>query len=53
MSASGPIKRGKGTGFSGVENPLFFRDNTLMLYGDAKNVLGSLVKEIKALDEGH
>lgn len=47
------IKRGKGTGFSGVENPLFFRDNTRMLYGDAKSVLGSLVKEIKALDEGH
>ena len=47
------IKRGKGTGFSGVENPLFFRDNTLMLYGDAKSVLGSLVKEIKALDDGH
>ncbi|MBI3567359.1 MAG: NAD(P)(+) transhydrogenase (Re/Si-specific) subunit beta [Gemmatimonadetes bacterium] len=47
------IKRGKGTGFSGVENPLFFRDNTLMLYGDAKSVLGSLVKEVKALDEGH
>ncbi len=47
------IKRGKGTGFSGVENPLFFRDNTLMLYGDAKSVLGALIKEIKALDEGH
>ncbi|HVT39462.1 MAG TPA: NAD(P)(+) transhydrogenase (Re/Si-specific) subunit beta [Gemmatimonadaceae bacterium] len=47
------IKRGKGTGFSGVENPLFTRDNTLMLYGDAKGVLGNLVKEIKALDEGH
>ncbi len=47
------IKRGKGTGFSGVENPLFFKDNTLMLYGDAKGVLGNLVKEIKALDEGH
>ena len=47
------IKRGKGTGFSGVENPLFFRDNTLMLYGDAKGVIGSLIKEIKALDEGH
>ena len=47
------IKRGKGTGFSGVENPLFFKDNTLMLYGDAKNVLGSLVKEIKALDDSH
>ena len=47
------IKRGKGTGFSGVENPLFFRENTLMLYGDAKGVIGSLIKEIKALDEGH
>ncbi len=47
------IKRGKGTGFSGVENPLFFRDNTLMLYGDAKGVLGNLIKEVKALDEGH
>jgi NAD(P) transhydrogenase subunit beta len=47
------IKRGKGTGFSGVENPLFTRENTLMLYGDAKGVLGNLVKEIKALDEGH
>ncbi len=47
------VKRGKGTGFSGVENPLFFRDNTLMVYGDAKTVLGNLVKEIKALDEGH
>ena len=47
------IKRGKGTGFSGVENPLFTRDNTLMLYGDAKGVLGNVVKEIKALDEGH
>ncbi|MCX5767070.1 MAG: NAD(P)(+) transhydrogenase (Re/Si-specific) subunit beta [Gemmatimonadetes bacterium] len=47
------IKRGKGTGFSGVENPLFFKDNTLMMYGDAKGVLGNLIKEIKALDEGH
>jgi len=47
------VKRGKGTGFSGVENPLFTKDNTFMLYGDAKGVLGNLVKEIKALDEGH
>jgi NAD(P) transhydrogenase subunit beta len=47
------IKRGKGTGFSGVENPLFFRDTTLMLYGDAKGVLGNIIKEVKALDEGH
>ncbi|MDA1082579.1 MAG: NAD(P)(+) transhydrogenase (Re/Si-specific) subunit beta [Gemmatimonadetes bacterium] len=47
------IKRGKGTGFSGVENPLFTKDNTLMIYGDGKSVIGNLVKEIKALDEGH
>ena len=47
------VKRGKGTGFSGVENPLFVKDNALMIYGDAKTVLGNLVKEIKALDEGH
>ncbi len=47
------IKRGKGVGFSGVENPLFTLDTTRMLYGDAKNALGTLVKEIKALNEGH
>ena len=47
------IKRGKGTGFSGVENPLFTLDTTRMIYGDAKNVLGTLVKEVKALNEGH
>ncbi len=47
------IKRGKGTGFSGVENPLFALDTTRMIYGDAKGVLGNLVKEVKALNEGH
>jgi NAD(P) transhydrogenase subunit beta len=47
------IKRGKGVGFSGVENPLFSLDTTRMIYGDAKGVLGTLVKEVKALDEGH
>ena len=47
------IKRGKGVGFSGVENPLFTLDTTRMLYGDAKGMLGTLIKEIKALDEGH
>ncbi len=39
------LKRGKGTGFSGVENPLFTNDNTLMLYGDAKATVSALVSE--------
>jgi NAD(P) transhydrogenase subunit beta len=47
------IKRGKGVGFSGVENPLFTLDTTRMIYGDAKGALGTLVKEVKALGEGH
>jgi NAD(P) transhydrogenase subunit beta len=41
------LKRGKGAGFSGVENPLFFKDNTRMLFGDAKATLSSLVGEFK------
>ena len=41
------LKRGKGAGFSGVENPLFFKDNTRMLYGDAKATVSSLVTEFK------
>lgn len=39
------LKRGKGTGFSGIENPLFTNDNTLMIYGDAKNTISSLASE--------
>jgi H+-translocating NAD(P) transhydrogenase subunit beta len=41
------LKRGKGAGFSGVENPLFFKDNTRMLFGDAKSTLSGLVAEFK------
>ncbi len=41
------IKRGQGKGFAGVENELFFADNTRMLYGDAQDVLGKLVQLIK------
>ncbi|MEZ4630229.1 MAG: NAD(P)(+) transhydrogenase (Re/Si-specific) subunit beta [Deinococcales bacterium] len=41
------LKRGKGTGFSGVENPLFYKPNTRMLYGDAKDSLTKLVSEFK------
>lgn len=39
------LKRGKGTGFSGVENPLFTNDNTVMIYGDAKQTVSQLVSE--------
>lgn len=41
------LKRGKGAGFSGVENPLFFKDNTRLLFGDAKSTLSALVSEFK------
>jgi NAD(P) transhydrogenase subunit beta len=36
-------KRGQGTGYSGIENPLFYRENTRMFYGDAKSSVGSLL----------
>lgn len=39
------LKRGKGTGFSGIENPLFTMDNTVMLYGDAKQTVTQLAAE--------
>jgi NAD(P) transhydrogenase subunit beta len=41
------IKRGQGKGFSGVENALFFADNTRMLYGDGKAMTGELIHAIK------
>ena len=39
-------KRGQGTGYSGIENPLFFKDNTRMFYGDAKASVDSLLNQI-------
>ena len=41
------LKRGKGTGFSGIENPLFTNDNTVMIYGDAKQTVSQLVVEFE------
>ncbi|MBK6797610.1 MAG: NAD(P)(+) transhydrogenase (Re/Si-specific) subunit beta [Acidobacteria bacterium] len=40
------LKRGKGKGFSGIENPLFFKQNTGMLYGDAKASLTKLSQAV-------
>lgn len=39
-------KRGQGTGYSGIENPLFFKENTRMFYGDAKASLDLLLQQI-------
>ena len=47
------IKRGKGTGFAGIENALFYADNTRMLYGDGAEMASALVSELKTLDGGH
>ena len=44
------IKRGKGTGFAGIENALFYADNTRMLYGDGQAMAGELVTGLKTLD---
>ncbi|MDE0783327.1 MAG: NAD(P)(+) transhydrogenase (Re/Si-specific) subunit beta [Planktomarina sp.] len=40
-------KRGQGTGYSGIENPLFFKENTRMFYGDAKESLDRLLPMIE------
>jgi H+-translocating NAD(P) transhydrogenase subunit beta len=42
------IKRGKGAGFSGIENALFYLDNTRMLYGDAQKAAAELIQAVKA-----
>ena len=43
-------KRSMNVGYAGIQNELFFRDKTQMLFGDAKKVLTELVAELKALD---
>ncbi len=44
------IKRGRGKGFAGIENALFYADNTRMLFGDGQSMAAQLVSELKALD---
>ena len=43
------MKRGMGKGYAGIENPLFFLDQTRMLFGNAKDSLQKLIEEIKSL----
>lgn len=42
------IKRGQGAGFSGIENALFFKDNTRMLYGDGQAMASELIQGVKS-----
>ena len=41
------MKRSMNPGFAGIQNPLFFKDNTRMLFGDAKASLQHLISEFK------
>ena len=43
------VKRGQGAGFSGIENMLFFLDNTRMLYGDGQAMAAELIQAVKSL----
>ena len=43
------MKRGMGKGYAGIENPLFFKDNTRMLFGNAKDSIQKLVAEVNTL----
>ena len=43
------IKRGKGTGYSGIENALFYTENCKMLYGDAQPMVGEIIANLKTM----
>jgi NAD(P) transhydrogenase subunit beta len=47
------IKRSKNPGFAGIDNELYFSERTWMLFGDAKNVVGELVKQLAGAAGGH
>jgi NAD(P) transhydrogenase subunit beta len=43
------VKRGKGSGYSGIENALFYKDNTRMLYGSAQQAVAEVIQSVKAM----
>ena len=46
------VKRGMSTGFAGIQNPLFFLDNTMMIFGDAKKVMIQLAESVRDYAQG-
>jgi NAD(P) transhydrogenase subunit beta len=47
------VKRGQGKGYSGVENELFYADNTNLVYGDAQKVMVAMIQAVKSLEGAH